>query len=159
MQPSPPVLSHVCTRGCAYRLLHAYTAELTSERLSCLIATAPEVGVVVLARTSPDPLLEKVFSGNQFLPKALFVLPVPGETEREGRCFARLSERHWRGFCRGSSPRIFLSAVLPNSFPNAISTLSRVLLQALTAQRVLWLLLGLTTSSCSGLKLNFPLLC
>lgn len=95
MQPSPPVLSRVCTRGCACRLLHAHTAELISERLSCLIAAAPEVGVLH-ARTSLDPLLEKVFSGNRFLPKALSAVPVPGDTEREGRCFARLSECHRR---------------------------------------------------------------
>lgn len=83
----------VRTRGCACRLLHAHTAELVSESLRCLIAAAHEVGVVLHARTSPVPLPEKAFSGNRFLPKALFVLPVSGDTEREGRCSARLSER------------------------------------------------------------------
>lgn len=122
MQHSPPALSHVHARGCACCLLHAHTAELISEKLSCLIQAAPEVAVVLHARTSPDPLLQKVFSGNQFLPKALSVLPVPGDTEREGCCFACLSECHRRGFCRGSSPRILLSAVLPNNFPSAICT-------------------------------------
>lgn len=124
-----------CAPGCVCRSLYAHAAELLSERLSCLIAAAPEVGIVLHARTSPDLLLEKVFSGNWFLPKALFVLPVPGDTESKGCCFTCLSEHHQRAFCRGSSPRILLSAVLPNNFPNAICTPSRVLLQALTAQR------------------------
>lgn len=110
------------------RLLHAHTAELMPESLSCLMAAAPEVRVVVHARTSPASLLEKVFSSNWFLPKALFVLPVPRDTEGAGRSFACLSEHHQRGFCRGSSPRILLSAVLPNNFPNAICSLSRILL-------------------------------
>lgn len=74
----------VPTRGCACCLPHTHRARLLSERLSCLIAAAPEVRVVLHARTSPDPLLKKVFSGNQFLSKALFVLPVPGDTESEG---------------------------------------------------------------------------
>jgi len=60
----------VRTRGRACRLLHARTAELLSDRLSRLAAAASEVGVVLHARTSPIPLLEKVFSGNRFLPKA-----------------------------------------------------------------------------------------
>lgn len=69
-------------------LLHTHTAELMPDSLSCFMAAAPEVRVVLHARTGPDSQLEKVFSGNWFLPKALFVLPVPGDTEEAGHTFA-----------------------------------------------------------------------
>lgn len=83
-QPLPPALGCACAHiGCVCCSLHACTAELSSEGLSCLIAAASEVRDVLHARTSPDPLLERVFSGNQFLPRALLVLPMPGNTRRE----------------------------------------------------------------------------
>lgn len=98
-------------------LLHTHTAELMPDSLSCFMAAAPEVRVALHAGTGPASQLEKVF-----LPKALFVLPVPGDSEGAGHSFACLYEHHQRGFCRGSSPRILISAVLPNNFPNAICT-------------------------------------
>lgn len=102
--------------------LHTHTAELVPDSLSCLLAAAPEVGVAFHARTGPASQLEKVFSAYWFLPKALCVLPLPGNTKGPGHSLACLSEHHQRGFCRGSPPGILLSAVPPNNFPNAICT-------------------------------------
>lgn len=108
----------VCAHVAVVCLLHTHTAQLVPDSLSCLLAAAPRSEL--LFKQGPASQLDKVFSDNWFLPKALFVLPVPGDTEGAGHSFACLSEHHQRGFCRGSSPRILISAVLPNNFPNAI---------------------------------------
>lgn len=74
--PGPCVHTWPCLSS-----LHTHTAELLPDSLSCFVAAAPEVRVAVHARKSSASLLEKVFSGNWFLPKAL---PVPGGTEGVG---------------------------------------------------------------------------
>lgn len=128
--------------------LHAHTAEMMPDSLSCLKAAAPEVRVAFHARTGPASQLEKVFSACWFLPRALFVLPVPGDAEGPGHSLACLSEHHQRGFCRGSSPGILLSAVPPNNFPNAICTPKQCFIASINSTKsVPWLFLELTTEA------------
>lgn len=76
--PGPCVHTWLCL--C---LLLTHTAELVPDSLSSFMAAAPEVRVALHARTGPDSQPEKVFSSNWLLPRALFVLPVPGDTEEQ----------------------------------------------------------------------------